>query len=90
MVSSSLLLWQEGAVYCQFMDMLFENLMAMKKIKFGAEVENEYIHNFKLLQAAFKRVGVDKVRHRHTHSLFHPQGPLACSTRCSVQVGFTH
>lgn len=50
-----------GAVYCQFMDMLFLNSVPMKKVKFGAKLEHEYIHNFKILQVAFKRMGVDKI-----------------------------
>ncbi|XP_070824212.1 microtubule-associated protein RP/EB family member 1-like [Chaetodon trifascialis] len=50
-----------GAVYCQFMDMLFTNSVPLKKVKFGAKLEHEYIHNFKLLQVAFKKLGVDKI-----------------------------
>ncbi|XP_062897369.1 microtubule-associated protein RP/EB family member 1b isoform X2 [Mobula hypostoma] len=50
-----------GAAYCQFMDMLFPGCVGLKKVKFQAKLEHEYIHNFKLLQAAFKRMGVDKI-----------------------------
>ncbi|XP_061591516.1 microtubule-associated protein RP/EB family member 1-like [Cololabis saira] len=50
-----------GAVYCQFMDMLFQNSVPMKKVKFGAKLEHEYIHNYKLLQVGFKKMGVDKI-----------------------------
>ncbi|CAF96172.1 unnamed protein product, partial [Tetraodon nigroviridis] len=50
-----------GAAYCQFMDMLFQNSIPLKKVKFGAKLEHEYIHNFKLLQVSFKKVGVDKI-----------------------------
>ncbi|XP_052397745.1 microtubule-associated protein RP/EB family member 1-like isoform X1 [Carassius gibelio] len=50
-----------GAAYCQFMDMLFPGCIPLKKVKFGAKLEHEYIHNFKILQAAFKRMGVDKI-----------------------------
>ncbi|XP_042347301.1 microtubule-associated protein RP/EB family member 1b [Plectropomus leopardus] len=50
-----------GAVYCQFMDMLFPNSMPLKRVKFGAKLEHEYIHNFKLLQVAFKKMGVEKI-----------------------------
>ncbi|XP_066273900.1 microtubule-associated protein RP/EB family member 3-like [Branchiostoma lanceolatum] len=49
-----------GAAYCQFMDMLFENVLPIKKVKFVAKLEHEYIQNFKLLQGAFKKAGVDK------------------------------
>lgn len=51
-----------GAAYCQFMDMLFPGCVLLKKVKFQAKLEHEFIHNFKVLQAAFKRMGVDKVR----------------------------
>ncbi|XP_029012264.1 microtubule-associated protein RP/EB family member 1b [Betta splendens] len=50
-----------GAVYCQFMDMLFPNSLPLKRVKFSAKLEHEYIHNFKLLQVAFKKMGVDKI-----------------------------
>ena len=33
----------------------------MKKVKFSTRLEHEYISNFKVLQNAFKKVGVDKV-----------------------------
>ncbi|XP_026197720.1 microtubule-associated protein RP/EB family member 3-like isoform X1 [Anabas testudineus] len=50
-----------GAAYCQFMDMLFPGCILLKKVKFNAKLEHEYIHNFKVLQAAFKRMNVDKI-----------------------------
>ena len=53
-----------GAAYCQFMDMLFPGCISLKKVKFQAKLEHEYIHNFKLLQASFKRMNVDKVGER--------------------------
>lgn len=52
----------QGAAYCQFMDMLFPGCILLKKVKFQAKLEHEFIHNFKVLQAAFKRMSVDKVR----------------------------
>ncbi|XP_059775217.1 microtubule-associated protein RP/EB family member 1-like [Balaenoptera ricei] len=50
-----------GAAYCQFMDMLFPGSIALKEVKFQAKLEHEYIQNFKILQAGFKRMGVDKI-----------------------------
>lgn len=50
-----------GAAYCQYMDMLFPGSIIVKRIKFRTNLEHEYIQNFKLLQAAFKKVGVDKI-----------------------------
>lgn len=50
-----------GAAYCQFMDLLFPGCISLKKVKFQAKLEHEYIHNFKVLQASFKRMNVDKI-----------------------------
>ncbi|CAF4805380.1 unnamed protein product [Pieris macdunnoughi] len=50
-----------GAAYCQFMDMLFPGSVPMKRIKFKTNLEHEYIQNFKILQAAFKKMAVDKI-----------------------------
>lgn len=54
-------LFSAGAAYCQFMDVLFPGCLLLKKVKFNARLEHESIHNFKVLQAAFKRMNVDKV-----------------------------
>lgn len=50
-----------GAIYCQFMDMLFPGSVMLKKVKFNTKLEHEYINNFKVLQNTFKTVNVDKV-----------------------------
>jgi len=50
-----------GAAYCQFMDMLFPGSIILKKVKFRTNLEHEYIQNFKILQAAFKKMNVDKI-----------------------------
>ncbi|XP_040187426.1 microtubule-associated protein RP/EB family member 1 isoform X2 [Rana temporaria] len=50
-----------GSMFCQFMDMLFPGSVTLKKVKFGAKLEHEYIQNFKVLQAGFKKMGVDKI-----------------------------
>jgi len=50
-----------GSAYCQFMDMLFPNSVQLKKVKFRTQLEHEYIQNFKVLQASFKKMGVDKI-----------------------------
>merc|ERR1719250_89586 len=41
--------------------MLFPGSLPLKRVKFSTNLEHEYIQNFKLLQAAFKKLGVDKV-----------------------------
>lgn len=50
-----------GAAYCQFMDMLFSSSVQMKRVKFRTNLEHEYIQNFKILQASFKKMNVDKI-----------------------------
>lgn len=50
-----------GAAYCQYMDMLFPGSVPIKRVKFRTNLEHEYIQNFKILQASFKKMSVDKV-----------------------------
>ena len=50
-----------GAAYCQFMEILFPGSVIIKKVKFNTKQEHDYINNFKLLQASFKKMSVDKV-----------------------------
>ena len=62
-----------GAAYCQFLDMLFPGTIAVKRIKFATKQEHEYIQNWKLLQGALKKVGIEKVSglhaiHAHTYT----------------------
>ncbi|XP_013790677.1 microtubule-associated protein RP/EB family member 1-like isoform X2 [Limulus polyphemus] len=49
-----------GAAYCQFMDILFRGCVPLKRVKFRTNLEHEYINNFKILQAVFKKVKADK------------------------------
>merc|ERR1719184_71453 len=41
--------------------MLFPGSVQVKKVKFNTKLEHEYINNFKVLQAAFKKMNVDKI-----------------------------
>merc|ERR1719300_1119463 len=41
--------------------MLFPGSVPLKRIKYNSKLEHEYIANFKILQAAFKKLGVDQV-----------------------------
>merc|ERR1719234_1216518 len=41
--------------------MLFPGSIQVKKVKFNTKLEHEYINNFKVLQAAFKKMSVDKI-----------------------------
>ena len=38
-----------GAIYCQIFDIIFPGKMKMKRVKWKAKYEHEYIHNLKLL-----------------------------------------
>ena len=49
-----------GIAYCQLMDMLFPGSVELKKVKFVTKLKHEYIQNFKILQASFKTMGIDK------------------------------
>uniref|UniRef100_A0A3B3RNQ8 DNA (cytosine-5-)-methyltransferase n=1 Tax=Paramormyrops kingsleyae TaxID=1676925 RepID=A0A3B3RNQ8_9TELE len=49
-----------GACFCQLMDWLFPGLLNLKKVNFQAKEEVEFIHNYNLLQASFKKKGVNK------------------------------
>jgi len=50
-----------GAAYCQFMDMLFPGSVPLKRVKYNSKLEHEYITNFKILQASFKKMNVDQI-----------------------------
>jgi len=50
-----------GSAYCQFMDMLFPGCLPLKRVKIRSKLEHESIANFKLLQNAFTKQGVDKI-----------------------------
>merc|ERR1719470_614003 len=41
--------------------MMFPGSVPLKRIKYNSKLEHEYITNFKILQAAFKKMSVDQV-----------------------------
>ena len=49
-----------GAVACQVFDMLFPNIVQMSRVNWGARSEWEFVANYKVLQAACDKLGVDK------------------------------
>ncbi|XP_020802937.1 microtubule-associated protein RP/EB family member 1-like [Drosophila serrata] len=49
-----------GAAYCQFMDMLFPNIINMDRVKCFTNEETDFKQNFKILEASFKKMSVDK------------------------------
>merc|ERR1719348_2235606 len=40
--------------------MLFPGIVPLKRVKFNSKLEHENINNFKLLQAAFKKMSIDQ------------------------------
>ena len=48
-----------GAAYCHLFDMMFTNCLPLKKVKLDAKLEHECINNWKLVQNAFKKIGID-------------------------------
>ncbi|KAL3131145.1 hypothetical protein ABBQ38_000450 [Trebouxia sp. C0009 RCD-2024] len=49
-----------GAVACQLLDALHPGCVALAKVDFNAKNDYEYINNYKILQAAFAKLGIDK------------------------------
>jgi len=49
-----------GAVYCQLFDAVYPKKISLKKVKWTAKQEYEYVHNYKLLQDAFVKTGHKK------------------------------
>lgn len=65
-----------GAVYCQIIDSVYPAKVQMKKVNWLAKVEHEFIPNYKLLQLAFDRLGIERnievdklIRARHQDNL---------------------
>jgi microtubule-associated protein, RP/EB family len=49
-----------GVAVCQIFDALFPDTVRLDKVNFQAKREYEYIQNYKVLQAAYNRVGIEK------------------------------
>ncbi|KAK2851769.1 hypothetical protein Q5P01_008045 [Channa striata] len=49
-----------GACYCQIMDCVIPGSVDMTKVKFDAQVEDDYKHNFRLLHEAFSKSNITK------------------------------
>ncbi|XP_030388440.1 microtubule-associated protein RP/EB family member 2 [Scaptodrosophila lebanonensis] len=51
---------RSGVAYCQMMELIFPNCINLRRVKMGAKLEHEFLHNLKLFQAAFTRLKLDK------------------------------
>lgn len=49
-----------GAAYCQIVDSCFPGSVPMHKVNWKARYDYEYVANYKLLQSAFTKAGVQK------------------------------
>jgi len=49
-----------GAVYCQIVDSIYPGNVAMRKVNWMGKADHEYIPNYKVLQAAFDKIGIQK------------------------------
>jgi RP/EB family microtubule-associated protein len=49
-----------GAVYCQVFDSIFPQVIPMGRINWKANVWNEFVANFKILQQGFDKIGIEK------------------------------
>lgn len=49
-----------GAVYCQIIDACYPNSVAMRKVNWMAKSDHEFIPNYKVLQAAFDKLNIER------------------------------
>lgn len=49
-----------GVAVCQIFDALYPGQVKLEKVNFHAKRDYEFINNYKVLQGAFKRVGIEK------------------------------
>ncbi|CAJ0582007.1 unnamed protein product, partial [Mesorhabditis spiculigera] len=50
-----------GAGYCQFTDFLFPQTIPLKKVKWNSHLELDWLANWKIVQNAWKSLGIDKI-----------------------------
>jgi RP/EB family microtubule-associated protein len=50
-----------GAAACQIMDAIHPGKVPLSKVDFNAKHDYEYVKNYKILQAVFNKVGIDKI-----------------------------
>ena len=49
-----------GAVHCQVIDAIYPGTVQMGKVTWGAKHEFEFVNNYKVLQAAFDKNGIQR------------------------------
>ena len=49
-----------GSVYCQLIDKIYPGTFSMAGVKWGAKFDYEYVENYKILNNAFRKNGIQK------------------------------
>lgn len=49
-----------GSIYCQLLDALYPERVPLHKVNWKARFQYEIISNYKILQAAFDHLGIEK------------------------------
>jgi RP/EB family microtubule-associated protein len=49
-----------GNVYCQLLDAAYPDKVPLQKVKWNAYLEIDFLHNFKILQTSFEKLGIKK------------------------------
>lgn len=49
-----------GSLYCQVLDAAYPHKVPLHKLKWNAFLEVDFLHNFKILQTAFERLGIGR------------------------------
>lgn len=49
-----------GNIYCQILDAAYPDRIPLSKVKWGAYLEVDFLHNFKILQVALAKIGIKK------------------------------
>lgn len=49
-----------GNIYCQILDAAYPDTIPLSKVKWHAYLEVDFLHNLKLLQTAFQKIGINK------------------------------
>ena len=48
-------------IYCHILDAAYPNKVPLARVKRNAYLEVDFIHNYKILQTSFQRLGINKI-----------------------------